>query len=366
MTSTLEAPDIDLDADAHASQPRRLKLLDVEPPRGGRAVELAPGVRWCRIPMPTALDHINVWLIEHDGGTMVVDTGMAVGAGRETWEQIERQVLVNAPLRGVFLTHIHPDHVGLAGWLQQRHHVPVLMSKRTHEQLAMLIAGDTDDAANNTDTADEGARFLMRHGASEERVRPLLEPGRFARMTTGLPEPTQHVKDVEPLRWGARTWTALETNGHAEGHLCLFAQPGDLLISGDQVLPTISSNIGLTWRSQDKNPLGSFLASLDRLQQLPADTLVLPSHGVPFRGLQARIDVLRSHHLEKLDLVASACNTPKTAGELLPVMYRRPLDGIHYLLAMNEALSHLEYLVSQHRLTCQIDATGTHRYAAPS
>jgi glyoxylase-like metal-dependent hydrolase (beta-lactamase superfamily II) len=181
-------------------------------------------------------------------------------------------------------------------------------------------------------------------------------------MTSGLPDVSRTIADRELIQWAASEWTALETNGHAEGHLCLHAERTRVLISGDQVLPTISSNIGFTWRSRDPNPLGSFLASLERLHALPAETLVLPSHGVPFRGLHARVEDLRSHHNEQLEALVQACNEPKTAFDVLPVMFRRPLQGMHFFLAMAEALAHLEYLAAEARVQREIDRDGVHRY----
>src|SRR5262249_54557054 len=151
-------------------------------------------------------------------------------------------------------------------------------------------------------------------------------------------------------RWGAHEWTALETNGHAEGHLCLSNDATGVLISGDQVLPTISPNISYTYRTHDTNPLGSYLASLERLRTLPENTLVLPSHGRPFYGLQQRLDDLRSRHEQQLDMLVGACAEPKSGGEVLPLMFRRELKGFHLFLALGEALAHLEYLVHAGRV----------------
>jgi glyoxylase-like metal-dependent hydrolase (beta-lactamase superfamily II) len=151
--------------------------------------------------------------------------------------------------------------------------------------------------------------------------------------------------------------------------LCLHDVAHRVLISGDQVLPSISPNIGLTWNSQDTNPLGSYLSSLERLRRLDRDTLVLPSHGQPFYGLRARIDDLRQHHLQQLDRLVTVCATPRTVFELLPVMFRRVLKGMHFLLAVAEALAHVEYLVYEARLRRVTDETDVVRYVvgdAPS
>jgi glyoxylase-like metal-dependent hydrolase (beta-lactamase superfamily II) len=245
----------------------------------------------------------------------------------------------------VFVTHIPPEHSGLAGWLQQRHGVPVLLSERTYDLARRILGGEGRARAEAVQT------FFSAHGMADTgQVQAVLHPERLARMASGLPRVEQLVADSQVLRWGANEWTALETNGHAEGHLCLSNPALRLLISGDQVLPTISSNISFMVGSDDPNPLGSYLSSLQRLRALAEDTLVLPSHGVPFYGLRQRIDDLTGHHLEQLDKLAAVCVEPKLAVEVLPLMFRRELKGMHLVLAMGEALAHLEYLVHTGRL----------------
>jgi glyoxylase-like metal-dependent hydrolase (beta-lactamase superfamily II) len=334
-----------------------LQYLEIAPPAPGAAVQVAPTVWWARIPLPIDLDHINVWLLETAAGMVVVDTGMAADVGKEAWQQLEVQLLQQRRVCAVLVTHIHPDHLGLAAWLQQRHAVPVLMSRRTHEQAQLLFD------PTGPDMSAEVSAFFRKLGAAEPpQGRGLFSPQRFARMVSGMPHVTQHVADTDPLPWDPSNWTALQTDGHAEGHLCLHDVAHRVLISGDQVLPSISPNIGLNWNSQDSNPLGSYLSSLERLRRLDSDTLVLPSHGQPFYGLRARIDDLRQHHLQQLDRLVTACATPRNVIELLPVMFRRVLKGMHFLLAVSEALAHVEYLVYQARLCRVDDAAGVVRY----
>ena len=332
----------------------RLKYVDGPTPEPGQSVPIAPGVRWARIPLPMDLNHINVWLLDTADGCIVVDTGMAASIGKDAWESIEREYFSQRPVRAVFITHIHPDHIGLSAWLQERYGVPVLMSQRTHELAKIMLGGEGTSQFASVEP------FFRAHGlADAAQIQAMFRPDRFARMSSGMPRVAQFIADSEVVRWGEGEWTALETNGHAEGHLCLSNPALRVLISGDQVLPTISSNISFMVGNGDPNPLGSYLSSLQRLRSLDKDTLVLPSHGVPFRGLQQRIDDLTGHHLEQLDKLATVCVEPKSAVALLPLMFRRELKGMHLFLAIGEALAHLEYLVHAGRLRRQTDAGDT-------
>jgi glyoxylase-like metal-dependent hydrolase (beta-lactamase superfamily II) len=287
-----------------------------------------------------------------------VDTGIAASVGKDAWEAIAQSVFATRPIEAIFITHIHPDHIGLAAWLQEQHRVPVLMSERTRE-LATLLLGDV-----NPSQMDEAAAFFRSHGITQsEQIQAMFKPERFSRMTSGLPKVERIVAEGDVLQWAGRQWHALQTDGHAEGHICLANLAERVLISGDQVLPTISSNISFIWRNGDINPLNSYLTSLRRLHTFDTETLVLPSHGLPFVGLQHRIEDLLRHHEEKLTLVEKFCAAPKMATEVLPIMYRRPLKGMHLFLALAEALAHLEYLVHARRVE-RVTRDGTIRYVS--
>ena len=350
-------PLVTAEGEALVSDVRRLRYLEVEAPALGRCVPLVSNVIWMRVALPIDLNHINVWLIEAADGYIAVDTGMAPSMCKEAWEQLDLTHFKSKPLGGLFITHAHPDHLGLADWLQARYGIQVWMSSAT-EALARSVYEERRPKAEDIEA------FLARHGVPNlDQLRPMAKPERFGRMANRLATVERFIEDGEAIRWGDTVWQALQTDGHAEGHLCLYCADAKILISGDQVLPTISSNISVMLQREDRNPLRSYLASLERLRELPADTLVLPSHGRPFFGLHQRIDDLKSHHYEQMSKLVVACREPKTAFELLPTMFRRELAGMHFFLALGEAVAHLEMLAFDGKMKRE-DQARVRRYVA--
>jgi len=328
------------------------------PPDPGTLAPVADGLFWVRFPLPMELDHINLWLLEHQGGFVLIDTGLAYEGGRAAWALLEERVLAAKPLRLIVVTHLHPDHAGLAAWLQARHGVPVWTSRRTEGQMRQLLEPGTPERL------EERRAFFRSHGLTDAHsLGPSLAGDRYRAHVSGVPEIAHHPEDSEEVTWDTGTWRWLATDGHAAGHLCLHEPARRVLITGDQILPTISPNVSLNGWSADDNPLDSYLRSLERLGSLHPGTLVLPSHGRPFLGLQARARELRDHHHRHLARLLEACHEPRTAAEMLRVLFRRQLTGFHQFLAMGEAIAHLEYLRSQGHLLRQADDRGTIRYA---
>jgi glyoxylase-like metal-dependent hydrolase (beta-lactamase superfamily II) len=335
-----------------------LAYAGLSPPEPGELTRVADGVHWIRLPLPMELDHINLWLLEHDGGFVLVDTGLCSEASRAAWTLLEQRVLHSRPLRLIVITHLHPDHAGLAAWLQARHRVPVWTSIETERQIRQLLEPPTEERIA------ERRAFFRAHGLADvEALVPSLTGERYRAHLSGVPEISRHPRDSEEVSWDAGTWRWLATGGHAAGHLCLHEPARRLLIVGDQILPTISPNVSLNAWSADTDPLDSYLKSLDRLGALDPSTLVLPSHGRPFTGLSARALQLCEHHRQHLDQLLEACREPRTASDTLRVLFRRQLTGFHQFLAIGEAIAHLEYLATRGLLVRLTEAGGLIRYA---
>ena len=323
-----------------SSGPDPIHYPDLTIPQPGQMLAVQEGLWWLRMPLPISLDHINLWLLEESEGYALVDTGMATAATREIWDQLAKTALRGRPLTRILLTHLHPDHAGLAAWLQQRFSVPVWTSAATIELLRIVLVEPS------AQTLAGRMAFFARHGVEPiEDMRASLGSKGYRDSVDGVPQAARLTAHEDLTQIGTRQWRWLETGGHAHGHLCLHAAlPQSVLIAGDQVLPTISPNIGLTPLTPDPNPLATYLQSLERLSALDPATLVLPSHGRPFQGLAARATEIRQHHERQNAKLFAACRTPLTAFQCLPFLYRRKQEGFHLFLAMGEALAHLEYL----------------------
>jgi glyoxylase-like metal-dependent hydrolase (beta-lactamase superfamily II) len=346
----------------NAPEPPALVYPFATPPEVGAAPQVVPGVHWLRMPLPFALDHVNLWLLRDGDAFTVVDTGYGDDAVRAAWEQHFRDTLQQRPVTRIVVTHYHPDHVGNAAWMGERFGLSPTMTLTE-----FLAAHAVHDDAAGSGVADYCAHFRA-HGMSDEDVAALAARGnRYARGAPQLPRRYHRILGGDTVRIGARTFRVIPGYGHSPEHAALFSDDGaPLLISGDMLLPRISTNVSAGPADAEGDPLARFLDSLSAYEALPPDTLVLPSHGLPFRGAAVRVAQLRSHHadrLAELHAAIAARTTPACAAELLPVLFRRPLDLQQRFFAMGEAIAHLNHLWHQGRLMRTVQ-DGLVRFAA--
>jgi glyoxylase-like metal-dependent hydrolase (beta-lactamase superfamily II) len=335
------------------------------PPAPGTAVEIAPRVLWLRMPLPFALDHINLWLLaDTDGGCTLVDCGYGDAATRTLWERHFAATLAAMPIRRIIATHCHPDHVGNAAWLARRFAAPVAM---TH---AEYLSAHALAARHSGYSVDATVDFFRRHGLAPAQIAALEMRGNaYVRGVPELPESFDRLLDGDTRRAGGTSWRVVEGHGHSPEHAALYSEERGVLISGDMLLPKISTNVSVWAVEPDGNPLARFLDSLAAYEALPADTLVLPSHGLPFRGIPLRVAQLRAHHdarLSELEEAVKAANSPLSAAELVPVLFPRELDLQQLYFAMGETIAHLNFLWRASTLERRRAADGTLRFSAPS
>lgn len=335
-----------------------------EVPGGGRSVQIAPGVWWLRMDLPFALDHINLWLLEDevDGepAWTIVDAGLCNAATQANWEQVFASRIAGRPVRRVIVTHYHPDHAGNAGWLCRRFGVELWMT-----QAEYLTAHAVRDLAAGYSVDATLALFRANGVAGERHAAMSTRGNQYASQVAELPRTYRRMMEGERIATGARNWRVILGYGHAPEHASLYCEQTRTLISGDMLLPRISTNVSV-WSIEPRgNPLRQFLDSIAHYRELPADTLVLPSHGLPFRGAHARVAQLEAHHAERLAELEAACATgPRSASELLEVLFTRKLDVHQMFFAMGETVAHLNYLHEAGRVTRSEGADGVARFAA--
>ena len=316
-------------------------------PAPGQHLEVGEGIVWIRLPIPGGLKHINVWLVPARSGWLLVDTGMRTAAVEQAWLDLEGQLPLAHELRGIVVTHHHPDHFGMARWLSERHQVPVHMSRHA----SMAATGTLAGGEARTDSPSDN--FATRVGIEvDDALRPIMRGITYRSVVSGPVESPAELADGAILTEASHGWEISLHEGHAPGHACLYGRAAGTLISGDQVLPRISSNISLYPSNEDRDPLGEYLASLDRLATLPADTLVLPAHGLPFSTLHARIAALRAEHAARLEQVRSALVEPQATTHVVAQLFNvGRLDALNRLLATTETLAHLRHLELQGQLS---------------
>ena len=316
------------------------------PPVPGHTTEVAPGVYWLRMPLPFALDHINLWVLRDDDGAFtLVDCGLNTDTTRGLWEQHFERLLAGARGARVIVTHFHPDHVGLAGWLTERLDAPMWMSE-SEFLMAHVSYGELPGHRR-----DDQLALYRRHGLDAAREAAIrARPHSYRRGITEPPPAFIRLMENDRVRIGGRDWQVIVGHGHAPEHAALYCAQAGVLISGDMLLPKISTNVSVWPEQPEADPVALFLSSLERFLPLPEDTLVLPSHGLPFRGARERIAALHAHHADRLAEVVEACGRPASAADIVPVLFRRQLDDHQMSFAMGEAIAHLNHLRLQERL----------------
>ena len=347
------------------------RTLPVEPRPDG---SWGDSIRWVRMALPFALDHINLWLLrdELDGpegpvaGWTVVDCCVSRDESRAQWEQVFAGELEGLPILRVIVTHMHPDHVGLAAWLCERWSTPTrpcrLWMSATDYHLARI-----GSASSNGFGGEAAAIFFSAHGlrdpASVQKIRE--RSSYYATLVPSVPSQFHRLMHGDTVRIGGRAWRCIAGYGHAPEHISLYCDELNLLIGGDMMLPRISTNVSVFEMEPEANPLTLFLRSIDDFLALPEDTLTLPSHGKPFRGLHRRVTQLHDHHRDRLAEVEEACRArPCSASDVLPVLFRRKLDLHQTTFAMGEAIAHLHALWFSGRLQRRVDSEGVFRFSA--
>jgi glyoxylase-like metal-dependent hydrolase (beta-lactamase superfamily II) len=347
--------------ESRESRPALVYPFETPPETGsGEAVEVAPGVHWLRMPLGGSLAFINVWALEDGEGWCIVDTGMRTEATAAAWRRGFAGLLKGQPVGRVISTHMHPDHVGMAGWICRKFSARLWMS-RLEYVTCRLLAADTGREA-----PEDGVRFYRQAGWDQADLEHYAARfGDFGKGVYPLPDSFRRISAGERLSIGGREWTVVVGSGHSPEHVCLYQPQLKLLISGDQVLPRISSNVSVFPTEPDGDPLDDWLTSLAAIKgRIPDDVLVLPAHNDPFHGLHARLDHLIRGHERGLTRLVERLAEPRRAVDVFSALFRRPITPDLLGMATGEALAHLNCLMHRGLAVRETDADGISWYRA--
>ncbi len=321
-------------------RPNLIRYPFATPPAEGAAVQVADGVLWFRLPLPMKLDHVNCYALDDGDGWTVIDTGMASTRTRAIWEQLLAGPLAGRPVNRLIVTHHHPDHVGLAGWFIA--HGAALWMPRTAWLTARMLILDVQVTA-----PPESVQFYRRAGMDPDMLarRMADRPFNFADCVDPLPLGYSRLVEGQMIQIGGRDWVVRMGDGHAPEHATFWSTDGALVIGGDQLLPSISPNLGVYPTEPEADPVADWIAACTRLApHATPDQLVLPGHKLPFTGLPLRLRQMIDNHHSALTRLQAALTEPLTAAGCFAPLYKREIGAGEYGLALVEAVAHLNHL----------------------
>ena len=310
-------------------------------PKNGTMYSINDEIHWVRMPLPMSLNHINLWLIGSKNEATLVDTGMFLDDVKSAWTDLISNEKID--IKKLIVTHMHPDHIGLAGWFVKKFNVPLCMSRTDYLQCKVLAA-DTGEYVPH-----EAINFYKQAGLSESQIKNYIERfGFFGSIIHKLPDAYNRIKDGDIILIDDDEWECIEGRGHTMEHICLLSRAKKILISGDQILPKITSHVGVFPTEPNANPLEEWLESCKKLIDIvPKDVLVLPAHGRPFLGAHKRLNTIIKHHEESLVKLEEFLAEPKRSVDVFSVLFRREIDDSNRLMATGESIAHLNCLIER-------------------
>lgn len=329
-----------------------------ELPQPGELISVADGVHWLRMPLPIALNHINLWLLEDGDGWTIVDTGICTDETKGLWDSIFEKHLDSKPVKRLIVTHMHPDHIGLAGWLVDKWDIDLWMTRSEYLMCRNLMSD------NGKEAPEEGIRFYQAAGFDEDQLNVYRQRfGWYGARITPLPNAVHRMVNDQEIQIGDNKWKVVVGTGHSPEHACLYCEDQNVVIAGDQILPRISSNVSVRPNEPTENPLAEWLDSCRMLiETLPSDILVLPSHGRPFQGAHERLNALIHDHEDSLEKLYGLCEEPQRVVDTFPTLFKGEIGENNLIIAVGESLAHLHYLLAEGRIAVKRGADDVNLY----
>jgi glyoxylase-like metal-dependent hydrolase (beta-lactamase superfamily II) len=326
-----------------------------DPPTPGTVMEVAPGVKWVRMPLPFSLKWINLWLLEDGDGWTVVDTGIPNSETKAHWRTIFENELGGKPVKRVIVTHMHPDHIGLAGWMTRKWQCDLWISRLEYISCRMLVADTGREAP------EAGVKFYRAAGWEQTDLDRYVDRfGGFGKAVSQLPDAFHRLSDGAEIMIGGRAWRIVTGCGHSPEHACLWQPDINVFISGDQILPRISSNVSVFPTEPEADPLSDWINSCRKLKGvIPEGVLVLPAHNEPFYGAHKRLDLLVEGHETGLSRLLSRLEKPSRVIDVFGALFARPIDKDTLGMATGEAIAHLNCLIGRGLVTSEQDGGTT-------
>ena len=329
-------------------------------PEPGALFEVAQGVYWLRMPLPIALDHINLWLLQDGDDWVIVDTGYDAKICKAVWQAVFDDVVDPKRVSRIIVTHFHPDHIGLAAWLSQRCDSRIYI---TQGELDLYRKIHSRQQSRVRDMVQAYLTELGFDAATTETYLPFFLSDPKPTTDRVQPEQCEILREQDELRINGQLWRVVCGNGHSPEHACLYNANQKLLIAGDQAIPRISSNVSVYPANRHADPLGDWIASCEKLRDvIPADTVILPSHQEPFVGIQTRMQQLIDDHHRQLNQLRLAVQAPISTVQARDILFTRELNVVDTLLATGETLAHLNYLLHRREIAAKPDANGVTLY----
>ncbi|PHR56473.1 MAG: MBL fold metallo-hydrolase [Robiginitomaculum sp.] len=356
---SLSQPEDDNSKTAKDNSSRLLNFFVDEAPACGDVTKIMDGVYWLRMSLPMkGLDHINLWFLRDGDSWVVIDTGIGSRDSKEIWENVFENHMGGRGVNRVIVTHLHPDHSGLAGWITRKFDAPLLMTRGEYF-LCRLMAADTGQPAPR-----EGIKFFERAGFTDDQIEVYKSRfGGFGKAITPMPHGYERLEDGDSITIDGREWKIVVGSGHSPEHACLWCPELKICMTGDQLLPNISSNVSVWPTESEGNPMQDWIDSCHKLRNvLDEDTLICPAHGIPFTGAHRRLDKLIYHHERALDRLYDLCKTPKLSTEVYSALFRTRITDSNRLMAVGESIAHLNCLVARGQMTRRINDAGQYTY----